>query len=144
MFSVCETYVEYLNTEGFVRENFDHFELNSTQEYVKRERNPNILLILLESASGLIFNSRYGKLSMPYYHQNISKMESFYSYEHNSPVSGLTLSAVPAILSGLNPMNKPGQEISYARNTAVELQNQGYHTAMFCSMATYYPPSGYF
>ena len=97
---------------------------------------PNIIYIQHESLSGSIaLNTEAGGEAMPFLWTMMRHHPDFYVFEHARTVSGNTLDALPALMTGCMPytqdaedwLHEPGRSVGY------DFRRLGYHTGSFCS-----------
>jgi len=97
---------------------------------------PNVIYLQHESLSGSIaLNTKAGAAAMPFFQDKMKRDPDFYVFEHARTVSGNTLDALPALLTGCMPYNPDGEAWVHAPGRAVghDFHQRGYPTASFTS-----------
>ena len=59
------------------------------------EKQPNIIIIVHESLSGVLQSSNTGRTNMPFFFGELIEDPNFYFFEHGRPISADTLTAIP-------------------------------------------------
>jgi len=99
---------------------------------------PNVIYLQHESLSGAIMlNTDEGVAATPFFNKMKNENDDFYVFEHGRTVSGITIDAFPALMSGCAPytqdsvkwLHEKGRPIGY------NFKSRGYNTASFSSRA---------
>ena len=97
---------------------------------------PNIVLVVHESTSQSLMDTRQARQAMPFWNKEMRENESVFQFRNAFTTAGNTVIATPAILTGLNSYTKKGMDMVLTTSLAMELRAQGYETVMFSSYAT--------
>ena len=95
--------------------------------------SPNIILIVTDSLSGAIMDSPKGREKMPFFYEKMASMNNMYNFKYARTMTGSTTTALPAILTGLNPFTEDCRSLSLGTSLAAELKPKGYESVMFSS-----------
>jgi hypothetical protein len=96
----------------------------------------NLVFLQHESLSGSIsLESPKGRAAMPWCQDKKERDPDFYVFEHARAVSGNTIDAMPAIMTGCLPYDNEGVAWAHAegRHIGYDFQREGYPTASFSS-----------
>ena len=98
---------------------------------------PNIIYIQHKSLSGAVMlNTENGRSAMPYFQYLAKTSDDLYVFRNTRSVSGNTIDALPAMLTGCLTMSDVGKEtIESIPAIAQSLYDEGYATASFSSRA---------
>ena len=103
---------------------------------VTMSSRPNIVLVVHESTSQSLMDTRQARQAMPFWNNEMRENESVFQFRNAFTTAGNTVIATPAILTGLNSYTKKGMDMVLTTSLAMELRAQGYETVMFSSYAT--------
>ena len=99
---------------------------------------PNFIYIQHESLSGaLMLNTPEGRSSMPFFQGLKDSNVDMYVFEHTRSVSGNTIDALPALLTGCLAYNDEGEAYRSRPNQTIahDFESNGYATGLFTSRA---------
>lgn len=99
---------------------------------------PNVIFIQHESLSGsIMLNTEKGRESTPFFQNMMHNDDDMYVFEHSRSVSGNTIDAMPALMTGCLPLDKEGIDNvrTKGRSVGYEFYKRGYNTASFSSRA---------
>lgn len=102
------------------------------------EVRPNVIYIQHESLSGsLMLNTEEGRASTPFFQDLMHNDENMFVFEHGRTVSGNTIDAMPALMTGCLPINDDGLKyvLSQGQSIGYDFHRSGYATASFSSRA---------
>ena len=102
------------------------------------EVRPNVIYIQHESLSGsLMLNTEEGRASTPFFQDLMHNDENMFVFEHGRTVSGNTIDAMPALMTGCLPINDDGLKYVLSRGQSIgyDFHRSGYATASFSSRA---------
>ena len=102
------------------------------------EVRPNVIYIQHESLSGsLMLNTEEGRASTPFFQDLMHNNENMFVFEHGRTVSGNTIDAMPALMTGCLPINDDGLKYVLSRGQSIgyDFHRSGYATASFSSRA---------
>ena len=119
---------------GLISNKIDHTIVNRG-EALKQKILPNIIFIIHESLSAQYIKSERGRENMKFFSDGMTS-ELWFNFRNTRTVSGSTAVAVPAIATGLNPINKKCMELMTRVNLAAEFRELGYQTLLFSSWQT--------
>ena len=97
---------------------------------------PNIIYIQHDSLSGSAMLDERGVKAMPFLHDKMQNDENMYVFEHGRTGSGITLDAMPAMLTGCLPYTQEGTNWAHTRGRGIgyDFKVRGYKTASFSSV----------
>jgi len=99
---------------------------------------PNVIYLQHESLSGsIMFNTEEGIKATPWFNKMKNEDPNFYVFENGRTISGLTIDAMPALMTGCAPYSKKGIDWVHTKGRAIgyDFFNRGYSTASFSSRA---------
>jgi len=94
----------------------------------KSAQRPNVIYVVPDSLSGPYLFTEEGQKATPFLQDLLKKNETYY-FPHARAVSGNTIDALTALITGCLPYTPTGKEIAFSRSIATEFKRQGYQTA---------------